>query len=96
MNLKRINLFLSIVLMLNISCNICSADDIESIYVVTTIAGSGRGYADGKAENSKFYWPRGVAIDKDGSIIVVDSQNARLRKIKMYKRLNNKMSYVID
>jgi len=47
---------------------------------VTTIA-SGRGFRDGRAENARFYHPRGVAVDGRGTIYVADERNHRIRAI---------------
>jgi sugar lactone lactonase YvrE len=49
---------------------------------VTTIAGAGTpGYADGDRNNSLFDTPCGVIANTDGSLIVADTGNDRLRKI---------------
>lgn len=44
--------------------------------VVSRIAGNGKsGYVDGKAENSEFGMPSGIAFARDGSIFVADGSN---------------------
>jgi sugar lactone lactonase YvrE len=49
---------------------------------VSTIAGAGTpGYADGDRTTSLFDTPSGIAVATDGSIIVADTGNDRLRKI---------------
>jgi sugar lactone lactonase YvrE len=49
---------------------------------VSTLAGSGReGFADGAGAAAEFNCPVGVAVDGEGSIIVVDLGKKRLRKI---------------
>jgi len=50
--------------------------------VVTTLAGSGRGYADGIATDAIFYSPGGVAVDNLGKVYVADTTNHRIRKIQ--------------
>ncbi len=49
--------------------------------VVTTFAGSSRGFADGAGTNAQFYYPTGIAIDNQGNIYVIDKQNTKVRKI---------------
>jgi hypothetical protein len=50
--------------------------------VVTTLAGSGvLGYADGIGTEAMFDTPRGVAIAPDGTVVVADSGNSRIRRI---------------
>lgn len=49
--------------------------------VVSTLAGSGPGYADGVGTNTKFYNPYGIAVDSNGNIYVADTANNRIRKI---------------
>jgi DNA-binding beta-propeller fold protein YncE len=49
---------------------------------VSTLAGSGSaGFADGAGTAAQFYCPRGVAVDGEGSIIIADYGNQRVRKI---------------
>jgi sugar lactone lactonase YvrE len=49
---------------------------------VSTLAGSGsRGFADGAGTAAQFYYPTGVAVDGEGSIIITDLGNHRVRKI---------------
>jgi sugar lactone lactonase YvrE len=49
---------------------------------VTTVAGSaGPGYRDGPASNSQFDTPCGVVIKADGTLIVADTGNGKLRQI---------------
>ncbi len=49
--------------------------------VVTTLAGSTNGFADGAASTSQFSYPSGLAIDGNGDIYVADENNHRVRKI---------------
>ena len=51
--------------------------------VVTTIAGSEDGYADGEGASAKFYTPFGIGIDSQGNIYVADTNNNRIRKISL-------------
>jgi sugar lactone lactonase YvrE len=49
---------------------------------VSTLAGSGRaGFADGAGAAAEFKYPSGVAVDVEGSIIIADQGNHRVRKI---------------
>ena len=51
---------------------------------VSTLAGSreqGRGFADGPAGDARFSFPRGVAIDAEGNVIVADAGNHCIRKV---------------
>ena len=49
---------------------------------VSTLAGSGSaGFADGAGAAAQFNGPYGVAVDCEGSIIIADFNNKRLRKI---------------
>jgi serine/threonine-protein kinase len=49
---------------------------------VSTLAGSGRlGFADGAGAAAEFHYPRDVALDGEGSIIIADECNHCVRKI---------------
>jgi DNA-binding beta-propeller fold protein YncE len=49
---------------------------------VSTLAGSGRqGFADGAGASAEFNWPYGVAVDGEGSFIIAEYGNDRVRKI---------------
>jgi len=54
---------------------------ITSDGVVTTVAGAGLGYADGPPSSALFDTPCGIVVSPDGTLIVADTGNHRLRKI---------------
>ncbi|MCO4761033.1 MAG: hypothetical protein KC502_05980, partial [Myxococcales bacterium] len=50
--------------------------------IVTTLAGSGSaGFLNGSAKQARFYYPTDAAGYPDGSVLVADRQNHRIRKI---------------
>jgi len=49
--------------------------------VVSTLAGSARGYKDGIGSQAQFDYPFGIMIDKEGNLLVADSNNHRIRKV---------------
>ena len=49
--------------------------------LVTTLAGSSQGFAEGSGSAAKFSLPRGVAVDSGGNVYVTDSVNKRIRRI---------------
>ena len=59
---------------------------------VYTIAGTGEfGDKDGPGNESTFYYPYGIAIDNDGTIIVADSDNHKIRGIRTEKLTKSAM-----
>ncbi len=54
---------------------------ITSDGIVSTVAGAGLGYADGAASSALFDTPCGIVVTADGTLIVADTGNHRLRKI---------------
>ncbi|MDD9898193.1 MAG: SMP-30/gluconolactonase/LRE family protein [Candidatus Melainabacteria bacterium] len=49
--------------------------------LVSTLAGSSTGHADGKASEARFNFPYGLTIDKDDNLYVSDQRNHSIRKI---------------
>jgi sugar lactone lactonase YvrE len=47
----------------------------------TTFAGSRTGYGEGGGEEARFNGPSGIAIDREGSLYVADTQNYLIRKV---------------
>ncbi|HEX8290963.1 MAG TPA: IPT/TIG domain-containing protein, partial [Pyrinomonadaceae bacterium] len=54
---------------------------LDSADTVITIAGAGRGFADGTAGQARFAEPSGIAIDGSGKIVVADAVNSLVRQI---------------
>ena len=51
---------------------------------VTTLAGSGAGFADGTGSAAAFFSPTGLVVDADQNIFVADQVNHRIRKMSKY------------
>ena len=54
---------------------------VTAVGVVTTLAGSTSGSADGTNAAGRFSSPYGVAVDASGNVYVGDSGNDRIRKV---------------
>ena len=54
---------------------------ITSAGAVTTVAGSTAGFADAVGTAAQFHTPMGVAVRPDGSLLVADWGNARVRLV---------------
>jgi sugar lactone lactonase YvrE len=54
---------------------------ITSAGVVSTLAGSASGFADGQGAAANFNFPTGIAVDASGNVFVADTENYKIRKI---------------
>ena len=54
---------------------------VKSDGTTTTVAGSSYGYVDGPGQTARFYSPADLALAQDGSVLVVDYGNRRVRRI---------------
>ncbi|MBL0744618.1 NHL domain-containing protein [Chryseolinea lacunae] len=54
---------------------------VTSDGVVSTLAGSDQGFADGAGSAAKFWFPQEIDVDGAGNLYVTDSNNNRIRKI---------------
>jgi sugar lactone lactonase YvrE len=48
---------------------------------VTTVAGGGRGFADGRGAEARFATPSALAVAPDGSLVVADTGNHAIRRV---------------
>ena len=54
---------------------------ITTTGIVTTLAGSSNGFANGTSSVAKFDSPKGIALDLLGNVYVADTNNHKIRKI---------------
>jgi len=64
---------------------------ITPAVVISTLAGSTEGFADGTGNTAQFYYPTGVAVDSSGNVFVADFSNHRIRKITPADRIEDRV-----
>lgn len=58
--------------------------------VVTTLAGSGSsGYLNGASNVARFSYPRGLMVQNDGSLLIADTSNHRIRHVSSAGNVTN-------
>lgn len=55
---------------------------------VSRVAGGVKGFQDGDSETAKFAQPAGICLHPDGSLLVADSENQRIRRIVLNGQTN--------
>lgn len=56
--------------------------DGKLIQFVSTVAGDQRGFQDGSTSQARFSRPSGIVVDRDGGLLVADSDNALVRRLE--------------
>jgi len=75
---RAVGSFCALAMFLALSLTVCENQSSRSeAFFVSTLAGGEEGFADGKGENARFTWPRGIAIDAAGNLYVTDSSHIR-------------------
>ena len=54
---------------------------VETGEMMACFGEGGKGKDDGKPDTATFYWPEGLAMKSDGSVIVADTLNNLIREI---------------
>jgi streptogramin lyase len=65
-----------------ISSRLRRLNQVGTNWVVTTIAGSGYGSADGTNNGAQFDYPMGLTVDSSGNLFVADYYNNATRKVQ--------------
>lgn len=61
---------------------------ITPLGVVTTLAGSSEGFANGQGTNAKFSYPTGIAFDGSSTLYVLDNGNKTIRTVSLSGNVN--------
>ncbi|WP_010299751.1 NHL repeat-containing protein [Candidatus Odyssella thessalonicensis] len=78
---SRSQIFLSLISGLLITTHAYSNPTVGVWNIVSTLAGSTGGYAEGTGASARFNYPYGIAVHSSGTIYVADSANHRIRSI---------------
>jgi hypothetical protein len=56
-------------------------NELANGYVMTLAGNGSGGYADGTNSAARFFGPAGLAVELDGSLVIADARNHRLRRL---------------
>lgn len=61
---------------------------VSPLGIVSTLAGGTQGFQDGLASDARFNFPAGLALTPEGSLLIADTHNHRIRRLGLDAQVN--------